>query len=175
VPFLHHIDRFKLSLVKSASTAAALSPSTQFVYRPPDYPVALGGFGNNDPRLLSDKGSAPAWGTPENPIPLQDLADGQTGPPRGLQTKVYNRYIRQALFVTHRPNASSCRATERCHSITSSARDRNSGGIVMPSALAVLRFTTKYNLVGCEIGRSPGFAPLKILSMYPTDCATKSA
>ena len=37
-------------------------------------------------------------------------------------------------------------------------------GILMPSALAVLRLMTVSNLFGCSIGRSPGFAPLKILS-----------
>src|SRR5262245_18071191 len=36
--------------------------------------------------------------------------------------------------------------------------------MVTPSASAVLRLITKLNRVGCSIGRSPGFAPLKILS-----------
>jgi hypothetical protein len=35
-----------------------------------------------------------------------------------------------------------------------------------PSALAVLMFTTNSNFVGCSTGRSPGFAPLSILSTY---------
>ena len=39
----------------------------------------------------------------------------------------------------------------------------------MPSALAVLRFTTSSNLVGCSTGRSEGFAPLKIVSMKRAD------
>src|SRR5262245_65008113 len=50
------------------------------------------------------------------------------------------------------------------HSITSSARPRNDPGIVRPSALAVVRFTTRSNLVGCSPGMSPGFAPRRILS-----------
>ena len=50
------------------------------------------------------------------------------------------------------------------YSITSSARSRSEGGIVSPSALAVLRLTTNSNLVGCSIGRSAGLAPLRILS-----------
>jgi carboxypeptidase Taq len=50
------------------------------------------------------------------------------------------------------------------HSIISSARARIGCGIVRPSALAVLRLMTSSNLVGCSIGRSPGFAPLRILS-----------
>src|SRR5262249_33024999 len=38
------------------------------------------------------------------------------------------------------------------------------GGMVRPRALAVLRLMTSSNLVGCWTGRSPAFAPLKILS-----------
>src|SRR5262249_53370970 len=50
------------------------------------------------------------------------------------------------------------------HSITSSARAKNVSGIMRPNALAVLRLTISSNFVGCSIGRSAGFAPLKILS-----------
>jgi hypothetical protein len=49
------------------------------------------------------------------------------------------------------------------HSITSSARDRIAGGMVRPSALAVLRLMTNSNVVGCTTGRSAGLAPLRIL------------
>jgi Right handed beta helix region len=48
--------------------------------------------------------------------------------------------------------------------MTSSARARIDCGIVSPRALAVLRLTTNSNVVGCSIGRSEGFAPLRILS-----------
>src|SRR4030088_2904581 len=50
------------------------------------------------------------------------------------------------------------------YSITSSARRRIDGGMVRPSALAVLRLTPSSNLIGCCTGRSAGFAPLMILS-----------
>ena len=50
------------------------------------------------------------------------------------------------------------------HSITRSARTRKECGNTSPIALAVFRFRTSSNLVGCSIGRSPGFAPLRILS-----------
>src|SRR5262249_8242484 len=50
------------------------------------------------------------------------------------------------------------------HSITSSPRSRNSRLTVNPSIRAVLRFTTRSNLLGCSIGISAGFVPLKILS-----------
>jgi hypothetical protein len=48
------------------------------------------------------------------------------------------------------------------HSITSSARATSVGGNSRPSALAVLRFTTKSNFVGCNTGKSPGFSPLRV-------------
>src|SRR5688572_15341764 len=52
------------------------------------------------------------------------------------------------------------------HSMTWSARSRNDGGIVRPSALGVLRLMTNSNFVGCSIGRSAGLAPFRILSTY---------
>jgi len=42
------------------------------------------------------------------------------------------------------------------HSITRSAPDRMDGGIVRPSALAVLRLMTSSNFVGCSMGRPAG-------------------
>src|SRR5215468_10069476 len=50
------------------------------------------------------------------------------------------------------------------HSSTWSARSRTDGGIVRPSAFAVLRLITSSNFVGCSTGRSAGLAPLRILS-----------
>src|SRR6266481_4644370 len=65
--------------------------------------------------------------------------------------------------------AAGHRAKERPpihHWITSSARPSSDGGIVRPRALAVLRLMTSSNFVGCSMGRSPGFAPLRIMSTY---------
>ena len=45
------------------------------------------------------------------------------------------------------------------YSITTSARASNVGGTSRPRALAVLRLMTSSYLVGCTIGRSPGWAP----------------
>ena len=42
-------------------------------------------------------------------------------------------------------------------------------GTVRPIALAVFRLSTSSNLVGCSTGRSPGLAPLKILSIKLAD------
>ena len=50
------------------------------------------------------------------------------------------------------------------HLITFSARIITTGGIVKPSALAVLRLITSSNLVGCSTGRSAGLVPFRILS-----------
>src|SRR5262245_34974143 len=52
------------------------------------------------------------------------------------------------------------------HSITSSARASRVWGMVRPRAFAVTRLMIRSNLVGCSTGRSPGFAPRKILSTY---------
>jgi len=52
------------------------------------------------------------------------------------------------------------------HWSTSSARPSTNRGIVRPRAFAVLRLITSSNFVGCSIGRSPGLAPLRILSTY---------
>ena len=58
----------------------------------------------------------------------------------------------------------ACLGVVRRQSITSSARWSTDGGRVMPSALAVARLITSSKVVGCSMGRSPGFAPFRILS-----------
>jgi hypothetical protein len=58
------------------------------------------------------------------------------------------------------------RSEQRLYSITSSARVSSMGGMVRPSALAVLRFSTSSNLVGCWMGRSAGFAPFRMASTW---------
>jgi len=50
------------------------------------------------------------------------------------------------------------------HSITLSARSRIVCGSLMPKALAVWRFSVSSMSDGCSIGRSPGFAPLRMRS-----------
>ena len=50
------------------------------------------------------------------------------------------------------------------HLITLSALARTFGGIVRPICLAVLRLITNSNFVGASTGKSPGLAPLRILS-----------
>ena len=53
------------------------------------------------------------------------------------------------------------RSKQLCHSITLSARASNAGGTVTPSAVAVLRFITSSNLVGCSTGMSATLVPLE--------------
>jgi hypothetical protein len=76
-----------------------------------------------------------------------------------------------ALFRARGEGPDRCTAEQRdklppSHSITSSAVASSEGGMVRPIAFAVLRLITNSNFVGCSTGRSPGFAPLKILSTY---------
>jgi len=47
----------------------------------------------------------------------------------------------------------------------SSARASTDGGMVSPSAFAVLRLSANDNTEACSIGSSPGAAPLKMRSM----------
>jgi hypothetical protein len=63
----------------------------------------------------------------------------------------------------------------RLYLITSSARSRIDSGIVMPSALAVLRLTTSSNLVGCSIGRSLWVGALQYLVDEPGRSAKQIA
>src|SRR5215471_15002511 len=90
-------------------------------------------------------------------------------PTRSVRTQKPNdRQLRCLLRARHeRPRRSAAEQRDELaplHSITSSARASSIGGIVRPSALAVIRFTTRSNLVGCSTGISPGFVPRKILS-----------
>ena len=75
---------------------------------------------------------------------------------RGLSRTTILEVCRQAL----------CSQVAALHLITRSARSRIDCGTVMPRAVAVLRFTTSSNVADWSMGRSPGFAPLRILSTY---------
>jgi hypothetical protein len=71
-------------------------------------------------------------------------------------------WSRNVCFV---PKADIVRCGEvRRYSITSSARASRVDGMVNSSALAVVRLISSSNFVGNSIGRSPGLAPLRILS-----------
>jgi hypothetical protein len=72
--------------------------------------------------------------------------------PRGTPSGETPRHTRGAPTPGH------------AYRITSSAWKRSVGGIVSPSASAVLRLMISSNFVGCSTGRSAGLAPLRILS-----------
>ena len=70
------------------------------------------------------------------------------------------------------PKADMCGATRRCplsansghwlgYSMTSSARPMSVFGMLMPSALAVLRLMVSSTLVTCWTGKLAGFSPLR--------------
>jgi hypothetical protein len=101
------------------------------------------------------------------PVRLQyptstDLADLPVSPCR--------LRLRKRLSLARQRNNAKCQketngaATKATYSITSSARASSVGGTVSPSAFAVFRLITRSNLVGCSIGKSLGWAPLKSLS-----------
>src|SRR5258708_1268051 len=54
--------------------------------------------------------------------------------------------------------------TLQLYAITLFARSRMTSGILVPSSLAVFMLMASSNWTGCSIGRSAGFAPLRILS-----------
>jgi hypothetical protein len=61
------------------------------------------------------------------------------------------------------PTRSPRRVSARAYLMTASARKRNVGGIVTPSASAVFRLTTNWNAAR-STGKSAGLAPFRILS-----------
>src|SRR5262245_50388304 len=75
--------------------------------------------------------------------------------------------VHRHLLRARRERPRSRRADEQrdelapVHSITSSASASTRSGTARPSALAVLRLSTKSNFVGCITGRSAGFSPLR--------------
>src|SRR6516164_6157418 len=70
-------------------------------------------------------------------------------------------HSRDVCFV---PKADSCSAANVAYSITSSAETTSEDGMLMPSALAVVRLITVSNFVGACTGKSAGFSPLRIRS-----------
>src|SRR6476619_933388 len=93
----------------------------------------------------------------------------------GLSFRIVRRYVHKHADPPHslallraRRDRPSGRTAEQgdelaaSHSITSSARASSVGGTSRPSALAVLRLTTRSNLVGCMTGRSVGLSPLRM-------------
>src|SRR5205823_7357272 len=96
----------------------------------------------------------------------QVRAGEQIGGHIGYSGRLGGRFRRPRLWPDD--CGASCKAEDQLapsHSMTSSARARIAGGIVRPSAEAVLRLMTNWYLEACSTARSAGFAPLRILSM----------
>jgi len=77
--------------------------------------------------------------------------------------------------VRYVPSPDSCRAAKFTHSITSSAIASRPGGMITPSALAVLTLIVSSYLIGSCTGNSATFAPLRIRSTYDAPRLYKSA
>jgi hypothetical protein len=85
------------------------------------------------------------------------------------------RRFGKAAAVTHQAARCPLRAkADIPYSITSSARASTDGGILRPSALAVVRLITSSNLVGCSTGMSAGLVPRSILSTKSAECRNSS-
>jgi hypothetical protein len=97
-----------------------------------------------------DAGAGQLWVNP-------DLVHAQVSSFHPLTTDLQVRRLLVCFFVEARDNF---------YSITSSARVSSVGGNTIPSDFAVLRLTKSSNLVGNSTGKSAGFSPLKILSIY---------
>ena len=82
----------------------------------------------------------------------------------------HRRLLRACRERSRRRAAEQCDELAPRHSITSSARSRSVGGIVIPISIAVFRFTASSNLEGCSIGSSAGFVPRRTLSTRLTTC-----
>jgi hypothetical protein len=92
-------------------------------------------------------------------------------------------HVRNAPFASVDPKKAACRdgpiptviAAQQFpalfYSITSSAAYCSVSGMVRPSALAARRLMTSSNLVGNCTGRSAGFPPLRMRSMYSAPLA----
>ena len=85
--------------------------------------------------------------------------------PRGRQ------YMPSAASSGTDGGRASRRRQRRRYSMTRSARASIAGGSLTPMALAVFALTTNSTDVGNSTGRSPGFAPRRILSTNPAMCA----
>src|SRR5262249_40665929 len=88
--------------------------------------------------------------------------------PRLRRTRMEKSNHRHRLLRARRQRPHGRRATEQRdelaadHSITSSASESRLSEILTPSALAVFRLITNWNLVDCSTGKSAGLAPLRM-------------
>src|SRR5215471_12464194 len=146
------------------SSAGRAVSSSGCVGRPRGHETGLTGYAESI-QYSSPTGSS-AMETAEHREPYEsrgsrtDLgAPGGENPPGDSTTvraqRCHARWLNSA-DSGHRLPTTQPDITGSAYSITSSARARINGGIVRPSALAVLRLMVSLNVVGCSIGRSAG-------------------
>jgi hypothetical protein len=75
-----------------------------------------------------------------------------------------SRHNKRVVRPTRCATSGREQSQQKCYSITSSARTSTACGTSRPSALAVLRLSTSWYLVGACTGRSAGFSPLRTRS-----------
>ena len=107
------------------------------------------------PRLRTPCWKGPGADSEEKREPASDINTCAVDSLKVLDPK---RPIREADIVR-------CGEIRR-YSSTSSAVASNVCGNVRPNVLAVLRFRTRSNFVGCSTGKSDGFEPCSILCTY---------
>jgi hypothetical protein len=83
---------------------------------------------------------------------------------QGASSAGVSGHCRGTLAGRKVPLPDSCSSKAAFYSITSSALTSSDGGIVRPNVFAVRWLTTVSNFVGCSIGKSAGFAPLRMRS-----------
>jgi hypothetical protein len=92
-----------------------------------------------------------------------------TGAVQELTTPTPERVV-GPLTLQHSPSSRTSRHSspvpipDSCSAAKQHPSAINIGGTSRPSVLAVLRLTTRSNLVGCSTGMSLGFVPCRILS-----------
>jgi hypothetical protein len=112
------------------------------------------------PLALSGSGKPLTQGSPLNPSHLRwGCCMHYCGAPDAGGSRLHT-----LVRPSPRVMGACSRRAPHAYWITSSASSSSDGGIVIPSALAVLRLITNSNLVTCSTGRSAGLAPLRILS-----------
>jgi hypothetical protein len=142
------IFRRRSSRTRSGNADSCPKRSSMTTLRPSTYPVSRRPSRTAVAKRLAT--GAPGFACQIKPTRAMLLAfDGCVSAPRG------------AARTAPRPITNTRRFT---YSMTWSARSSSDGGMVSPSAFAVLRFMTNSNFVGCPTGSSAGLLPRRILS-----------
>src|SRR5262249_22254579 len=94
---------------------------------------------------------------------LVSYGEGRASPAMCAVPRVHGRARAWSTREAERRHQEPAALVEHGYSMIWSARVRVAGDSVTPMVLAVLRLTTSVHRLGYWIGRSPGFAPSRIL------------